>query len=87
MTEQTPAEFLKSHYEQAMTLVGSKDTITSHLTENEQSLLNIVLRYSEQAKAVLTVLITSLVYKIFNPTQDVRKHQVSIAGGYSGEII
>jgi len=84
MTEQTPAEFLKSHYDQAMSLVGSKDTITSHLTENEQVLLNTVLRYSEQAKAVLTVLITSLVYKIFNPTQDIRKHQVSIADGYSG---
>ncbi len=84
MSEQNPAEFLLSQYEHAMSLLGSKDTITSDLTESEQTLLNTVLKYSEQAKAVLTVLITSLVYKIFNPEQDIRKHQVSISGGYSG---
>jgi len=84
MSEQNPAEFLLAQYDQAMSLLGSKDTITSDLTASEQALLNTVLNYSEQAKAVLTVLITSLTYKILNPEQDIRKHQVSIPGGYSG---
>src|SRR5690606_5614819 len=39
---------------------------------------------SESAKAVLTVVITSLTYKIQNPEQDIRNHQTSIENGYSG---
>lgn len=46
--------------------------------------LNVILQYSDRAKAVLTVLITSLVYKSLHPNQDIRKHQISIIGGYSG---
>jgi DNA (cytosine-5)-methyltransferase 1 len=82
--QQKPTVFLREQYELAMSAVGSKDTITTDLAENEQQLLNIVLHYSEQAKAVLCVLITSLVYKVLYPAQDIRKHQVSIEGGYSG---
>lgn len=84
MAETTPAELLTTLYDRSMSIVGSKDTITSDLTSEEQELLTLVLRYSEQAKAVLTVLITSLVYKSLHPKQDVRKHQASIEGGYSG---
>ncbi len=80
----TPTEFLTQQYDTAMSIVGSKETITSNLGQTEKELLDIVLQYSEQAKAVLTVLITSLVYKISHPQQDIRKHQVSIEGGYSG---
>jgi DNA (cytosine-5)-methyltransferase 1 len=82
--QQTPKEFLIEHYNAAMSTVGSKDIITTDLKESDQELLNIILDYSEQAKAVLTVVITSLVYKIIQPEQDIRKHQVSIDGGYSG---
>ena len=80
----TPSEFLSKQYNSDMSAVGSKDTITTDLNDADQVLLNVILQYSEQAKAVLTVLITSLVYKIINPAQDIRKHQVSIEGGYSG---
>ena len=84
MTQPTPTEFLTALYNNAMSAVGSKEEITSDLKPKEQELLNVVLQYSEQAKAVLTVLITSLVYKSLNPNQDIRKHQASISGGYSG---
>lgn len=80
----SPTEFLTEQYNSAMSIVGSKDSVTTDLKSNEQELLNTILQYSEQAKAVLTVLITSLVYKIIHPEQDIRKHQVSIVGGYSG---
>lgn len=81
---QTISEFLSEQYNNAMSAVGSKGTITSDLSEAEQLLLNIILQFSEQAKGVLTVFITSIVYKTLSPEQDIRKHQDSIAGGYSG---
>ena len=84
MEQKTPAKLLTELYKKAMFLVGSRDKITSDLKPKEKELLNIVLQYSEQAKAVLTVLITSFVYKTLNPDQDIRNHQASIEGGYSG---
>ena len=64
MAEKTPTEFLTDLYNDAMSIVGSKEDITSNLKPREQELLNVVLQYSEQAKAVLTVLVTSLVIKL-----------------------
>lgn len=84
MAQKTPTEFLTDLYNKAMSVVGSSEKNVSDLKPKEQELLNVVLQYSEQAKAVLTVLITSLVYKSLHPEQDIRKHQASIAGGYSG---
>jgi len=81
---QTPTEFLTDLYNAAMSAVGSNDKIVSDIKSKEQEQLNVVLQYSEQAKAVLTVLMTSLVYKALHPKQDIRNHQASITGGYSG---
>jgi DNA (cytosine-5)-methyltransferase 1 len=82
--QQTVSEFLIEQYDTAMSEVGSTDVITSDLDEAEKVLLNTILHYSEQAKGVLTVFITSIVYKILHPEQDIRKHQDGIDGGYSG---
>lgn len=84
MKKQTPSEFLNKLYSNAMSMVGSKETITSTIAQNEKELLDLVLKYSEQAKAVLTVIITSLTYKAIYPSQDIRNHQASIIDGYSG---
>lgn len=84
MVRKSPTDLLTEIYNNAMLLIGSKDKITSDLKPKEKELLNIVLQYSEQAKAVLTVLITSCVYKTLNPDQDIRNHQASIESGYSG---
>lgn len=80
----TPTEFLNEQYNEAMSIVGSKETITSNLNATEQALLNTILLYSESAKGVITVFITSVVYKILNPQQDIRNHQDGIPNGYSG---
>lgn len=79
-----PTKYLEEQYRKAMESVGSGDTIASSLSEVTILRLNEILARSESSKGVITVLITSLVYKIFNPTQDIRKHQNSIEGGYSG---
>ena len=67
-----------------MSVVGSNETITTDLAEGEKELLDIILQYSESAKGVLTVFITSIVYKALHPEQDVRNHQDGIPNGYSG---
>lgn len=38
-------------------------------------------------RGVFTVLVTLVTHKIINPVQDVRKHQSSLAGGFSGRTI
>lgn len=38
-------------------------------------------------KGVFTVLVTLLTHKIINPVQDIRKHQSSMEGGFSGRTI
>lgn len=77
-------EYLDHFYEETMTLVGSDNAIKSDLPKNITSLLDTILEKSESAKAVITVVLTSVVYKILNPEQDIRNHQSSIENGYSG---
>lgn len=80
----TVPDFLAEQYSHALAQVASGAKIQTTLSAEEQASLDIILQYSESAKGVLTVFITSLVYKKFNPEQDIRNHQEGIAGGYSG---
>ena len=57
------------------------------LKQDEIEFLNLIATHSEDSKGVSTVIITSLVHKIFDPKQDIRKHQHNMAGGYSGRTI
>lgn len=77
----TPNDFLEIAYQKALSALGSAYQIQGH---SKNTSLDLILQFSEQAKGVLTVVITSVVYKALNPTQDVRNHQTSIANGYSG---
>ncbi|MEI6140044.1 MAG: hypothetical protein WCP85_12315 [Mariniphaga sp.] len=79
-----PKEFLKDQLDVSVKLIASNDFITSQLTIEERDHLNIIIEHSEQAKGILTVCITSIVYKALHPEQDIRNHQTSIKGGYSG---
>ena len=79
-----PKEFLKNQFDVSVKLIASNDYITTQLTIEETDLLNIIIKHSEQAKGILTVCITSIVYKALHPEQDIRNHQNSIKGGYSG---
>ena len=79
-----PTKFLKKIYKESMQIVGSDDKIKTDLTKNITNQLSEILNRSESAKAVITVILTSAVYKILNPKQDIRNHQTSIPNGYSG---
>ena len=77
-------QFLEDVYREGMEIVGMHSKIVTDLKKEDQALLETIISNSENAKGVLTVILTSLTYKFFNPKQDIRNHQVSIAGGYSG---
>ncbi len=79
-----PAIFLNNLYAQAMELVGSDDFIKSDLPKATTKNLDLILAKSESSKGVLAVVFTSFVYKTLYPEQDIRNHQTSIPGGYSG---
>lgn len=79
-----PADFLERIYTESMELVGSDDKIKSDLNGIIANPLSEILSRAESAKAVLTVIFTSLVYKTLYPAQDIRNHQTSIPNGYSG---
>lgn len=79
-----PTEFLEDIYNESMTVVGSDNAIKSDLDSTIANHLFEILERSESAKAVITVILTSAVYKKINPDQDIRNHQTSIPNGYSG---
>ena len=84
MTEINVMEFLNQACQNAQEKLGSNDKAQTDLTDSIRQPFDMVLAYSESAKGVLTVVLTSLVYKINYPQQDIRKHQTSIEDGYSG---
>lgn len=78
------SSFLNGAYEKAMGLASGKDSVTSTVDCETAALLDTIVAYSENNKGVLAVLTTSVAYKHFHPEQDIRRHQSSIEGGYSG---
>lgn len=79
-----PEEFLTKQYEVALKELGSSDSIQCELAEDCKNEAALILEKSEASKAVLTVTLTSLVYKTLHTDQDIRRHQTSIPNGYSG---
>ncbi len=83
-------EKLEEIYRMAMKLLRQskgKVLLPKSIGKTEVQCLNTVIEYSEQRKAVLTVLVTSLCNKIINPRQDIRLHQSNLKKGYSGRTL
>ncbi len=78
-----PKQFIEDLYDNAMLNAASPTTDTS-LPPLICEWLDIVIKNSESSKGVLAVLFTSCIYKLIHPDQDIRNHQTSIQGGYSG---
>ena len=79
-----PIEFIQNIYDESMKHVGSDNIIKSELEVEVTKYLDEILKRSESSKGVLTVIITSVIYKLLHPEQDIRNHQNSIKNGYSG---
>ncbi len=77
--------YLQRIYERCKRDLGDSDEIIQVVTKPDvKTNLDIILSRSESSKGVLTVVITSVVYKIFNPQQDIRYHQANMENGYAG---
>lgn len=79
-----PTQFIQKTYDESMKIVGSDDSIKSDLKQDIVTHLDEILKRSESSKGVLTVILTSAIYKSLHPEQDIRNHQTSIENGYSG---
>ncbi len=79
-----PTAFISTAYGEALGRLGSGDSIKTSLNASAIGNLDEILQRSESSKGVLTVVLTSLVYKSLFPEQDIRNHQTSIPEGYSG---
>lgn len=79
-----PTQYLNEIYNESMRIVGSSNDIKSDLNNIIANHISEILSKSESAKGVITVILTSAVYKQLNPEQDIRNHQTSILNGYSG---
>lgn len=78
-------DFLNAKYNECTNIFGSSNEIIQKIKSNiAKENINVILAHSESAKGVLTVVLTSLVYKIFHSEQDIRYHQANMNGGYSG---
>lgn len=76
--------YLGACYRKAVAIASESDGLEKYFTCYH--FLEAIVNQVENCKGVLTVITTSLVYKIYHPEQDVRNHQVSIKGGYSGRV-
>lgn len=56
-----PADFLEKTYDECMSVIGQHNAIMVKLSSDEKELIDEILRHSESARGVLTVVITSIV--------------------------
>ncbi len=75
-----PRSILEVIYQSACV---NSDTL-SELSSTEQEWVKVIVEHAESQKAVLAVLVTSLVKKIETPSQDIRYHKAELSNGYSG---
>lgn len=78
------------NHKQKLKNIYSLSFSISDIKNVPQKYLEYILTIGEQAykqKGVYTVLVTLLTHKSLFPEQDIRKHQSSMAGGFSGRTI
>lgn len=78
----SPDKFIEECYKEAEALTSNISDLT--IFTKPYSFLEPIVNASEKSKGVYTVFLTSIVYKCLYPEQDIRRHQSSIEGGYSG---
>ncbi|MFH1422733.1 MAG: hypothetical protein ABIH42_08500 [Planctomycetota bacterium] len=79
---QSPTQILEDAYNSAKN--QSFNLLLSKLPDDLVEFLKVIVKNAETQKGVLGVTLTSIVYKVLNPSQDIRKHQQHMPGGYSG---
>lgn len=83
-------DLLEEIYSQVITQLEAKGfvaTPTKKLNPEVINWINKIAEKSESFLGVLNVVITSLTEKSVNPSQDIRRHQAKMEGGYSGRTL
>ncbi len=78
----TPIEVLQLAYQTATNT--ATEAILAELPEIWVQDLKVIVDQAETQKAVLGVVLTSVTYKVYRPSQDIRIHQDQMQEGYSG---
>lgn len=76
---------LENLYEEAKHFYYENKEIS--IDSSLKSYLDVILSRVEQNKGVLSVLITLLVYKLYNPYQNIKLHRAEFEGGFSGRTL
>lgn len=79
-------EVIKYYYEIAKEKLDKEEVIDS-LSNEAKSYVESAIEQSEQNKGMIAVLLTLFCYKTLCPTQDIRKHQANMAGGFAGRTV
>lgn len=87
--KENPKEILEIAYKKATKEIEDDNgkNFLNKLENHQRIWLSIIANKLESFKGVTSVLTTSLVKKIETPSQDVRCHQKSLKGGYSGRTL
>jgi len=81
----TVSDYLNKKLNENINILASTNDVIQKLKSSKSKRnLDEILKHSESSKGVLTVVLTSLVYKILNKNQDIRYHQANMDNGYSG---
>lgn len=82
--EYTPRQLLEDVYNTSIKIANNSMKPEFNLSKQQESYTKELVSFEETQKAVFTVTVSSLTYKILHPKQDIRYHQVAMPGGYSG---
>ena len=83
-------DILSACYEKAIvefSADGGKSYLKSSLSKTQADRVSVIAEMAESKKGVMTVVVTSLTHKVFDPAQDVRCHQTQLPNGYSGRTV
>lgn len=80
------SEVITSIYQKALEATANND-YSIKLDNIIKEYIEQIVERSETNKGLLTVLITLLVHKIVEPTQDIRYHQAQLCNGFAGRGI
>ncbi len=79
---------MKNHKQLLETVFSKASTYdTFSIPETIKNNLILIADNSKKQKGVFTVLTTLLIHKIYDPNQDIRKHQSDMNNGFSGRSI
>lgn len=74
---------LESIYSQAASAVAEND-FSTFLPEETKDRIDLIIERAEANKGLYTVVMTLITHKIIDPSQDIRRHQSQIEGGFAG---